>query len=102
MVFVVPLLVESGGWRERVQRILVVDCPESVQIQRVMARNNMAEEQVRAILAAQASRAERLAAADDVIVNDGPVAALGPEVDRLHAKYLAFSENLGCIPMQRL
>lgn len=102
VVFVVPLLVESGGWRQRVQRILVVDCPESVQIQRVMARNNMAEEQVRAILAAQASRAERLAAADDVIVNDGPVAALGPEVDRLHAKYLAFSENLGCIPMQRL
>jgi len=102
VVFVVPLLVESGGWRARVQRILVVDCPENVQIQRVMARNNMAEEQVRAILAAQASRAARLAAADDVIVNDGPIAALGPEVDRLHAKYLAFSENLGCIPMQRL
>lgn len=102
VVFVVPLLVESGGWRARVQRILVVDCPESVQIQRVMARNNMAEAQVRAILAAQASRAERLAAADDVIVNDGPIAALGPEVDRLHAKYLAFSENFGCIPMQRL
>ncbi|MGZ5202734.1 MAG: dephospho-CoA kinase [Telluria sp.] len=102
VVFVVPLLVESGAWRARVQRILVVDCPEAVQVQRVMARNGLAEDQVRAILAAQATRAERLAAADDVIVNDGPVEALEPLVDALHAQYAAAAGKLPCIPMQRL
>ena len=89
LMFAVPLLVESGRWRERVARILVVDCPEQQQVERVMRRNGLAETQVRAIMAAQVSRAERLAAADDVIVNDGPLAALAPQVERLHAQYLA-------------
>lgn len=89
LMFAVPLLVESGRWRERVARILVVDCPEQQQVERVMRRNGLAEAQVRAIMAAQVSRAERLAAADDVIVNDGPLAALAPQVERLHAQYLA-------------
>jgi dephospho-CoA kinase len=88
-IFVVPLLVESGSWKERVSRVLVVDCPEALQVERVMARNAMTEAQVRAIMAAQASREQRLAAADDVIVNDADIAALTPQVERLHAMYAA-------------
>ena len=86
-IFVVPLLVESGSWSQRVSRVLVVDCPEQVQVERVMLRNRMPEQQVRAIMAAQASRQARLAAADDVIVNDGDMAALAPQVERLHTLY---------------
>ncbi len=87
VIFDVPLLVESDRWRERVTRILVVDCPEAMQISRVMARSNMTEAQVRAIMATQATRAQRLAVADDVIENDGSLAALTRAVDRLHALY---------------
>lgn len=86
-VFVVPLLVESGRWRERVDRILVVDCPEPLQIERVMRRNALSADQVRAIMAAQASRAQRLAVADDIIVNDGERAAVEAAVERLHGQY---------------
>jgi dephospho-CoA kinase len=90
LLYVVPLLVESGGWRERVDRVLVIDCHESVQIARVMRRNAMSEAQVRAIMATQASRAERLAQADDVIHNDGTLEALEHQISLLHAQYLAF------------
>jgi dephospho-CoA kinase len=93
-IFVVPLLVESGAWRERVARILAIDCSEATQVARVMARNGMAEDQVRAIMAAQASRAQRLEAADDVIVNDDGLAALAPQVDRLHALYIDEASRL--------
>lgn len=89
VIFVVPLLIESGTWRSRVQRVLAIDCLEATQIARVMARNGLPEAQVRAIMAAQASRAERLAAADDVIDNDGGHDALAPQVERLHRFYLA-------------
>ncbi|MDB5839730.1 MAG: Dephospho-CoA kinase [Herminiimonas sp.] len=89
-IFVVPLLIESGSWRERVSRILVVDCPEQLQVARVVSRNNLPEQQVRAIMAAQATREARLAAADDIVINDGDKAALVPQVDRLHALYLSF------------
>jgi dephospho-CoA kinase len=94
LVFVVPLLIESGAWRERVGRILVIDCQEATQVARVMARNGLSAEQVRAIMANQASRAERLAAADDVIDNDGDCALLPPQVARLHGRYLAISANM--------
>ncbi|MES2017832.1 MAG: dephospho-CoA kinase [Pseudomonadota bacterium] len=94
LIFVVPLLVESGGWRERVTRILAIDCAEQVQVARVMARNGLPEQQVRAIMAAQATRAQRLAAADDVIDNSDGMAALQPQIARLHAQYLAFSETM--------
>jgi dephospho-CoA kinase len=87
-IFVVPLLIESGTWRERVARVLAIDCPEATQIARVMARNGLPEAQVRAIMAAQVTRAQRLAAADDLIVNDAGVDALLPQVTRLHAFYL--------------
>lgn len=92
-MFVVPLLVESGRWKERVSRVLVVDCPEELQIQRVMQRNRFTEQQVRAIMAMQASRQARLNAADDVIQNDADAAALTAQVDRLHALYLSLTEK---------
>lgn len=71
IVFDVPLLVESGRWREQVDRILVVDCSEAVQVQRVIARSGWAEDAVRAVMAQQASRAARRACADAVVFNDG-------------------------------
>jgi len=70
-VFVVPLLVESGRWRDRVDRICVVDCDEAAQVARVQRRSGLAPEMIARIMNAQATRAQRLAAADDVIVNDG-------------------------------
>jgi len=88
VIYAVPLLIESGTWRARVARLLAVDCPEEVQIARVMARNGLPEAQVRAIMAAQVSRAERLAAADDVIVNNAGIDILEAQVERLHAFYL--------------
>jgi dephospho-CoA kinase len=87
LLFVVPLLVESGSWKGRVSRVLVVDCPEEVQVQRVMRRSGLSESQVRAIMAAQVPRAVRLAAADDVILNDGDPSSLRPQVEQLHALY---------------
>lgn len=95
LIYVVPLLVESGKWRSRVERILVIDCPESLQVVRVMQRNAMQEAQVRAIMAAQVSRAARLAAADDVIDNDADTAALLPQVTRLHALYCQLAQARG-------
>lgn len=92
-IFVVPLLVESGTWKQRVSRVLVVDCDEETQVRRVMSRNALPAVQVRAIMAAQASRQERLAAADDVIDNDGDALALVPQVDRLHALYASLAAN---------
>jgi dephospho-CoA kinase len=88
VVCVVPLLVESGDYRRRVQRVLVVDCPEAIQIGRVQARSKLSAEQVRAIVASQVPRAARLAAADDVIDNSGTIAALRKQVAELHARYL--------------
>lgn len=70
-VFVVPLLVENGRWRDRVDRICVVDCDEPTQIRRVQARSGLDTDLIDRIMAAQATRAQRLAVADDIIVNDG-------------------------------
>jgi dephospho-CoA kinase len=93
LMFVVPLLVESGTWRQRVSRVLVVDCPEDMQIRRVSKRNGFDELQVRAIMSAQVPRSVRLAAADDVIVNDRETSALVPQVDRLHALYSTLAKT---------
>lgn len=90
-IFVVPLLVESGNWKKRVDRILVVDCDEETQIRRVMSRNQLSREQVVAIMRNQATRQDRLAAADDVIVNDGDLKNIREEVLRLHRQYLIFA-----------
>jgi dephospho-CoA kinase len=89
VVLVVPLLVESGDYRQRVDRVAVVDVPEAVQIARTMTRSGLGRDQVMQILAAQASREARLAAADDVIDNAGDRAALDARVAVLHADYLA-------------
>ncbi len=88
---VIPLLVETGGYRDVLNRVLVVDCPEDVQIARVMARSGLARGEVEAILAAQAGRAARLAAADDVILNTASPEALRTQVAALHRHYLALS-----------
>jgi dephospho-CoA kinase len=86
---VIPLLVESGDWRGRFDRILVVDCTEETQIARVMARSGLARDQIVAIMRGQASRQQRLAAADDVIFNDGAPDELDAHVARLDAAYRA-------------
>lgn len=89
VIFVVPLLIESGSWRARVTRVLAIDCPEEIQVARVMARSGLAESQVRAIMAAQVTREQRRAAADDIILNDDGLDALRPQVEALHAMYLS-------------
>ena len=71
IVFDIPLLVESGRWRAQVDRVLVVDCSPGTQVERVVMRSSLKPEEVRAIMAAQATRAQRLAAADIVIFNEG-------------------------------
>ena len=91
VVMDIPLLVE-GGSRDRVDRILVVDVDEAVQLERVMARDRCTLEQARAILASQASRSARLAAADDVLPNTGTVTDLRQAVDHLHGRYLHLAE----------
>jgi dephospho-CoA kinase len=82
-----PLLIESGQYRT-VDRVLVVDVPEMLQIARTVARDQASEEQVRAILKVQAAREERLRHADDVLVNDRDLSWLRSEVERLHHFYL--------------
>ncbi|MGE0313044.1 MAG: dephospho-CoA kinase [Lautropia sp.] len=90
-IIAIPLLVESGDPRGRADRVLVVDCPEDVQVARVMRRSGLERAQVDAIMAAQATRAARLAAADDVIDNAGEPAALDAQVERLHRAWLALA-----------
>jgi dephospho-CoA kinase len=90
-ILMVPLLVESGSYRERVDRIAVVDCDVETQIARVMQRNGLARAEVERILAAQATREQRLEAAADVIDNDRSLADLEPQIERLHASYLALA-----------
>lgn len=73
--------------------MLVVDCSVETQIARVMLRNQLSRTEVEAIIAVQASRAQRLAAADDVIENDADAAALKPQIARLHAKYVRLAKT---------
>jgi len=86
-IVVVPLLVEGRHWRSRVDRVLVVDCPRALQIERVIQRSGLALEQIEAILDAQATREERLAQADDVIDNAGAPEALTDQINALHTEY---------------
>lgn len=94
VVYVVPLLIESGSYRTRVDRVLVVDAPPALQLARVRARSGLAEAEVRAIMANQLSPAARLAAADDVIDNGGTIEALRAQVAALHAKYLKLAARM--------
>lgn len=86
-IVVVPLLLERGGLRQRVSRILVVDCPEQEQIRRVQLRSGLAADEVRRIMATQLPRAERLAQADDVLDNSGSRDRIAPQVERLDRRY---------------
>jgi len=98
VLLVVPLLVESGSDGRRYQRVLVVDAPEAEQVARVAARSGLQPAEVRAIMGAQASRAERLSRADDIIDNSGPIGRLEAQVDRLHAAYVARAAEHGSAP----
>jgi dephospho-CoA kinase len=86
-LLVVPLLLERGGLRKRVSRVLVVDCPEQEQIRRVQLRSGLPADEVRRIMATQLPRGERLAEADDVLDNSGPRSAIEPQVARLDRHY---------------
>jgi len=97
VVLVVPLLLESGEYRQRVNRVAVVDCDDEVRIARVAARSGLSRKDIERIMAAQASRHDRLAVADDVIDNSGAPDALLPQVERLHRLYLILAEQGGGI-----
>ena len=88
----IPLLVERGGGN-RVNRVLVIDCPTEVQIARVMARDELTAPEVAAIMRTQASREDRLAAAHDVLENTGDVSLLRPRISALHARYLQLAKE---------
>jgi len=87
-ILAVPLLIESAALRALAHRILVIDVPVEVQVARLMQRDGMSAEQCQAMLAAQASRAHRLEAADDVVDNATDVTALQRQLDSVHARYL--------------
>ncbi len=93
-VLAIPLLIENRQ-NDLVDRVLVVEAPESRRIEWVKRRSGLSAGEIRQIIAAQATRAERLAAADDVIENDGTVAKLNQEVDRLHERYLKLAVETG-------
>ncbi|HWS75157.1 MAG TPA: dephospho-CoA kinase [Quisquiliibacterium sp.] len=87
-IVVVPLLVESGSWKGWLERVLVVDCPVEVQVERVMRRSGLPREQVEAIIAVQIARDRRLAAADEVIDNSGDPSTLAERVRTIHEGFL--------------
>jgi dephospho-CoA kinase len=93
LVFVVPLLVESGNWKGQIDHLIVVDCPEEHQIERVMQRSNLSRSEVMRIMKAQATRRERLAVADTVIENQGKLAELKEAVEQLHQKILGIKKD---------
>ncbi|MBA0902667.1 MAG: dephospho-CoA kinase [Candidatus Nitrotoga sp.] len=87
LILVIPLLFESSNYRQLVQRTLVVDCTEEAQIARTMQRSHLDEKIVRAIMASQVTRTERLRHADNVIQNNGDLNTLRQQVDQLHQHY---------------
>jgi dephospho-CoA kinase len=91
VVHVVPLLLESPDYRQRVARVLVVDCAPQEQVARVRRRSGLSDEEIRRIIDAQTPRDVRLAAADDVIDNSGSIDALHKQVGALHSRYLALA-----------
>lgn len=97
VILAVPLLFESGAYRQRCDRILVVDCPESRQVSRVMSRNGFSAAQVQAIMDAQATRTQRLSIANDILLNDQGLPELNAKVERLHADYLARATQKGAV-----
>jgi len=94
-IVVVPLLLETGNYLKLIDRVLVIDCPESLQISRTMLRSKLSEQEVRDVIAAQCLRDERLVQADDVIVNDSGEQHLQRQIEELHRKYLALARRHG-------
>lgn len=94
-VLAIPLLAENRGEYAWVDRVLLVDAPEALQVERLMQRDGVTREHAERMLAAQTTREQRLAIADDVIVNDGEEAALDAQVATLHARYLELALRLG-------
>lgn len=92
-LLVVPLLLETGAYRQLLDRTLVVDLPETMQISRTMARSGLGESEVKAIMARQASRSERLQAADDVVSNDTDLKSLQQQLIALHQRYVTLAET---------
>jgi dephospho-CoA kinase len=97
-VLVVPLLFEKGGYVDRVDRILVVDCPEALQVRRVRERSGLAEAEVRAVMATQWPRWRRLQSADDVIWNGGEPAQAAAQCEMLHLAYCERGSASATIP----
>ena len=93
VLLVVPLLVETGALREMAGRVLVIDCDERLQVERTMRRSGLTEEQTRAIIASQATREQRLSAADDIIRNNAGLAELAEQVKALHERYVVLARN---------
>lgn len=93
VILVVPLLLETGAYAEWLDRILVIDCDESRQVERVTARSGLAEDEIRRIMQAQIPRAERVGRADDVIRNDSDIDALRAAVEALHQRYLVLASG---------
>ena len=96
VIVAVPLLLETGAYRNIVQRILVVDCSEAQQVERVVAHNGMSETEVHAIMAHQIDRQERLHLADDILDNHDSRSTLRPQVERLHQRYIKLAAAQGC------
>lgn len=94
VILVIPLLFETGQ-QALVDRVLVVDCPEAIQVERVRRRSGLSEPEIARIMASQVPRAERLARADDVISNQVDPEALLPQVKDLHRHYLALAATAG-------
>jgi len=92
-VAVIPLLLEAAPARALVDRVLVVDCPEPLQLARLMSRDGESERQARAILATQASRTRRVMAGDDILINTGDLGELAAAVAQLHQLYLDISAS---------
>ena len=95
VVHVVPLLIESADYRKRVDRVLVIDCPDAQRLARVQARSGLASDEVRRIFAAQATPAERRAAADDLVDNGGSLEELHEQIRALHRRYLELAGARG-------
>lgn len=93
VILVVPLLLETGAYRDLVRRVVVVDCSEARQIERATRRSRLTDAEVRAIMASQLPRAARRIRADDVIDNDGDMDALHGQVTELHAKFLLMARG---------
>jgi dephospho-CoA kinase len=91
VVLAIPLLIETGTYRDRVERVLVVDCEEGQQVRRAQERSKLSESDVRNVMAAQVDRIERLRHADDIILNNGELAQLLPAVAVLDHRFRALA-----------